>query len=86
MGGPSREEKTPSTLIEEAESAIERARSLRARTDLNLAWSEFLLNIMQEQSWPTLQNNLLTRGSNTTTSQRNAIQNIAILRGVELCR
>ena len=48
MVGPSREERTLSALIEEVDGAIERARRLRARTDSNLAWSEFLI-AMQEQ-------------------------------------
>ena len=48
MVGSSGEQKTASTLIEKADGAVERARTLRARTDSNLAWSEFLLSVAEK--------------------------------------
>jgi hypothetical protein len=47
-----REEKMASTLMRQAENAIERARRLCARTDSNLDWSECLLGDVEEISSP----------------------------------
>lgn len=63
MVGSSGGKKTASTLIEEAGNAIERAHVLRIRTDSNLAWSEFLLNVVQKNPRRRLQNELVTGGS-----------------------
>lgn len=47
---------TTSILMVEAESAIERARSLRAQTVSNLAKSELLLSLAQEISCLMIRN------------------------------